>query len=210
MSPLPTRMINRWQNRQEPAPGQGTIYWHMLVGDQPEAREAARIARERLANFSGLHMPPPEWLHITTLVVGPTYEITTEQQQDMLATASELVAALPPVDVTLGRILYHPEAIAAEVQPVGPLKQIRNAIRTATLKATGREGYTEGPSQWIPHMTLAYSETEQQAEPLINTLGRALPTLNIAVNAVTLVVQQGPERLWDWHSVGRAAFLGQG
>ncbi|MGI5420487.1 2'-5' RNA ligase family protein [Actinomadura luteofluorescens] len=209
MSPLPTQMINRWQNRQEPGPDQGTIYWHMLLGDQPEASNAAHTAQKRLADFPGLHMPPPEWLHITTLVVGSTEEITTQQQQDMLAAASELLADIPPVDVTLGRILYHPEAIAAEVQPAGPLRQVRKAIQTATRKATGRQGHTEGPSQWLPHMTLAYSETEQPAEPLITALGRELPTSEFTINAVTLVDQQGPERLWSWHPAGRAVLLGR-
>lgn len=208
MSPLPTQMINRWQNREEPGPGQGTIYWHILLGDQPEARNAAQTAQKRLADFSGLHMPPAEWLHITTLVVGPTDEITTEQQQNMLAAASELLADISPVAVTLGRVLYHPEAIAAEVQPSSPLRQIRNAIQAATLKVTGREGYTEGPTQWIPHMTLAYSETVQPAEPLITALGSELPTNEFTINAVTLVAQQGPERLWNWHSVGRVTLSG--
>jgi 2'-5' RNA ligase len=200
-------MINRWQNREEPGHGQGTIYWHILLGDQPEARNAAATAHKRLADFPGLHMPPPQWLHITTLVVGPTDEITTDQQQDMLAAASELLADIPPIDVALGRILYHPEAIAAEVQPAGPLRQIRKAIQTATRKVTGREGHTEGPAHWLPHMTLAYSETEQPAEPLITALGRAIPTSEFTINAVTLVNQQGPERLWNWHPVGRAVRL---
>ncbi|WP_021596228.1 2'-5' RNA ligase family protein [Actinomadura welshii] len=208
MSPLPTQMINRWQNREEPGPDQGTIYWHILLSDHLEARNAAQTARKRLTDFSGLHMPPPEWLHITTLVAGPTDEITAEQQQDMLAAASELLAEVPPVDVTLGRIFYHPEAIASEVQPAGPLRQIRKAVQTATLKVTGREGRTEGPA-WTPHMTLAYSETEQPAEPLITALGRELPTSEFTINAVTLVVQQGPERLWDWHPVGQAPLLGR-
>ncbi|URM97074.1 2'-5' RNA ligase family protein [Actinomadura madurae] len=209
MSPLPKQMINRWQNREEPGPDQGTIYWHILLGDQPEARNAAQSAQKRLAEFTGLHMPPPEWLHITTLVVGPTDEITTEQQQDMLTAASELLAELPPVDVTLGRIFYHPEAIAAEVQPAGPLRQIRKAVQTATLKVTGREGHTEGPTQWLPHMTLAYSETEQPAEPLITALGRDLPASRFTVKTVSLVVQWGPERLWNWHPMGRASLLGR-
>ncbi|GAA2257097.1 hypothetical protein GCM10010402_10630 [Actinomadura luteofluorescens] len=209
MSPLPTQMINRWQNRQEPGPDQGTIYWHFLLSNQPEARNAAKTAQERLADFPGLHMPPSEWLHITTLVVGPTDEINIDQQQDMLATASELLADIPPVDVTLGRILYHPEAIAAEVQPTGPLRQIRKTIQTATRKATGRDGHTEGPAQWFPHMTLAYSETEQPAEPLITALGRELPTSEFTINAVTLVDQRGPERLWNWLPVGRASLLGR-
>jgi 2'-5' RNA ligase len=202
-------MINRWQNREEPGAGQGTIYWHILVGDEPEVRTAAATAQKRLADFPGLHMPPPEWLHITTLVVGPTDEISTGQQQDMVAAASELLVELPPVDVTLGRIFYHPEAIAAEVQPAGPLQQIRNAIQTATLKVTGREGHTEGPAQWLPHMTLAYSETEQPAEPLITALGREIPTTEFTINAVTLVNQQGPERLWNWHPVGRTPLRGR-
>lgn len=209
MSPLPTQMINRWQNREEPGPGQGTIYWHILLGDQPEARNAAKTAQKRLADFPSLHLPPSEWLHITTLVVGSTDEIATDQQRDMLSAASELLTDIPPVDVTLGRILYHPEAIATQVQPAGPLRQIRKAIQTATLKTTGREGHAEGPVQWLPHMTLAYSETEQPAEPLITALGRELPTSEFTINAVTLVVQQGPERLWNWHPVGCAPLLGR-
>ena len=203
MSPLPTHMINRWQNRKEPGPGQGTLYWHILVGDHPEARDLAHTAQKRLAGFHGLHMTPPEWLHITILVAGPTEEITTGQQHEMLAAASELLATVPPVTVTLSRILYHPEAIAVAVHPTGPLREIRVAVQTATHKVTGREGRTEGPAQWIPHMTLAYSETEQSAEPLITALGPKFPTCEFTINKVTLVDQRGPERLWNWHTLGR-------
>ncbi|GGQ05937.1 2'-5' RNA ligase [Actinomadura coerulea] len=209
MSPLPTRMINRWENREEPGPGRGTLYWHILVGDHAEARDLAKTAQKRLAGFQGLHMTPTEWLHITTLVVGSTDEITTMQQQDMLAAASELLAEIAPIDVTLGRIFYHPEAIAAEVHPIDPLRKIRNAVQTATLKVTSREGRTEGPTQWAPHMTLAYSETEQPAAPLITALGRELSTIrSFKINEVTLVDQQGPERNWNWHPVGSASCLG--
>ncbi|MEU4824611.1 2'-5' RNA ligase family protein [Actinomadura sp. NPDC023710] len=209
MSPLPTRMINRWQNRQEPGPGQGTLYWHILVGNHPEARDLAHTAQKRLAGFHGLHMTPTEWLHITTLVVGPTDEITLDQRQEMLAAASELLAALPPVPVTLSRILYHPEAIAVAVEPTDPLRHIRNAVQMAMHKATGREGLTEGPAQWTPHMTLAYSETEQPAGPLITTLGRDFPTQEFAIKEVTLVDQRGSERLWNWQPVGRVPLLGR-
>jgi 2'-5' RNA ligase len=207
MSPLPTLMINRWENRQEPGPGQGTLYWHILVGDHPEARDLAHTGQKRLAGFQGLHMTPPEWLHITTLEVGPTDDITPDQQHEMLAAASELLATLPPVTVTLGRILYHPEAIAVAVQPTDHLKQIRTAVQAATLQVTGREGHIEGPAQWIPHLTLAYSETEQPAEPLITALGRELPPHKLTIHEVTLVDQQGPERLWAWEPVGCAALL---
>ncbi|MEU8306893.1 2'-5' RNA ligase family protein [Actinomadura sp. NPDC048955] len=205
MSPLPTRMVNRWQNRQEPGPGQGTLYWHILVGDQPEARDLAHTAQKRLAGFRGLHMTPIEWLHITTLVVGPTGETTTEQQRTMLTAASQLLAALPPVTVTLSRVLYHPEAIAVAAHPSDPLRQIRAAVQTATLNVTGHEGHTEGSAQWTPHMTLAYSESDQPADPIIAALGRKVQAAEFNINTVTLVAQQGPERLWDWRPIGTVA-----
>lgn len=210
MSPLPTQMVNRWQNRAEPGPEQGTIYWHILIGAHPGARDLARTARERLAGFSGLHMTPPEWLHITTLVSGPSDEITDEQQRDMLTTASALLAKIPPIKVTLDRLLYHPEAIALAVRPTEHLDQVREAVQTATLKVTGREGHTEGPSRWTPHATLVYSEAEQPAEPLISALGRELPSCSITIEAITLVDQRGPERQWDWHPVGQASLQSRG
>lgn len=206
--PLPKQMINRWQNRNEVGPDQGTIYWHILLGDQPEARDFAEATQKRLSDFSGLHMTPPQWLHITTLVVGSTDEITDEQQQEMLDFASGIFAELPPIEVTLSRLLYHPEAISLAVHPTDRLNKIRKAVQTTTLKVTGREGHTEGPGRWIPHMTLAYSEAEQPAEPLITALGRELPTLEITIDAVSLVLQCGAERLWDWHAVGRVPLLG--
>ncbi|TYK53022.1 2'-5' RNA ligase family protein [Actinomadura decatromicini] len=207
--PLPTQMINRWQNRHEPGPDQGTIYWHILLGDKPEARDLAETVQKRLSNFPGLHLTPPRWLHVTTLMVGSTDEITGKQRQEMLDTASGLLAELPPIEVTLSRILYHPEAISLAVHPTDRLNKIRKAVQTTTVKVTGREGHTEGPSYWIPHMTLAYSEAEQPAEPLISALGRELPTREITVDAVSLVLQRGPERIWDWHPLGRIPLFGQ-
>ncbi|TDC38067.1 2'-5' RNA ligase family protein [Actinomadura sp. KC345] len=208
MSPLPAHMTDRWRNRAEPGPGQGTLYWHILMGDHPEAQDLAQDAQERLADIPGLHITPTEWLHITTHVAGPTEEITDAQQHDMLAMAQGLLTKIPPVNVTLDRILYHPEAIAVAVQPTDPLARIREAIQEATLKVTGSEGSTEGPEPWTPHMTIAYSETDQPAGPLITALGRELPTRRIIIDTVTLVDQRGAERRWDWHPVGNARLLG--
>ncbi|TDC44013.1 hypothetical protein E1281_34565 [Actinomadura sp. KC345] len=102
MSPLPAHMADRWRNRAEPGPGQGALYWHILMGDHAEARDLAHDAQDRLADIHGLHMTPAGWLHITTLVAGSTEEITGAQRQDMLDTAQGLLAKIPPVNVALG------------------------------------------------------------------------------------------------------------
>ena len=51
MNGLPDEMIDRWQDRAEPAPGEGLIYWHMLVGADPDVGALAQEVRRRLAPF---------------------------------------------------------------------------------------------------------------------------------------------------------------
>ena len=70
MSGLPAEMTDRWQDRAEPAPGEGLIYWHMLVGLDPDVLALATDVRRRLARFPGLHMTPLAWLHMTVLIAG--------------------------------------------------------------------------------------------------------------------------------------------
>ena len=79
MTALPTQMIDRWQHRADPAPGEGTVYWHMPMDGYPEVVSLARSARQRLAPFGGLHMTPLERLHMTTMVAGPASDFTADQ-----------------------------------------------------------------------------------------------------------------------------------
>lgn len=209
MSPLPTHMRDRWQNRADTPPGKGTVYWHILMGGYPEVRSRAQKAQDQLANFSGLHMTPLDWLHMSVLVVGTTDEVTSDQMKKMVDLASLSLSNAPPIKVTLGRVLYHPEAIMLGIEEEGALDPILNAAKTATTCIAGREGYTtSGPGSWLPHMTLCYSTSKQAAEPLIHTLGVKLPVCEIIIDTLTLVVQWGPERQWHWEPVGSALLSG--
>lgn len=200
MNDLPAELIDRWQSRVEPRHGQGAIYWHILLGDDPNVRALATEAQRRLAQFKGLHMTPQRWLHATMLIVGSTDNITEQQMTAMTEQASELLSRVDPITVTLGRILYHPEGIVLEIQPRDALTPVLRAVQTATCSVTGQEGHINGNGPWIPHVTICYSTSRQPAEPIIKALGQKLPSRQVQVSAVSLVIQRGPERLWDWHS----------
>jgi 2'-5' RNA ligase len=203
MSPLPGRMRDRWRNRAEVKSGQGTIYWHILLRDQPKALAMAGEAQERLSSFTGLHMTPPESLHITTLLIGSTESIASQQTTRMLDEAKRALSHVRPINVTLGRILYHPEAIMLGVDPQRALDPILEGVRAGTRAAIGEEGAINGSfSSWTPHVTVAYSTADQPAAPIIDSLGRELPNCTVLIDAVSLVIQWGPERLWDWKTVG--------
>jgi 2'-5' RNA ligase len=196
---LPEQMKDRWARRADPAPGERTLYWHVLMRDYPQVGELASQARQRLAAFTGLHMTPPEWLHMTTLVAGPAEHLTDQQIQQMAAVASEQLADVPPITASLGKILYHPEAIMLAVAPAADLAPIRAAAVTATEAVTGP--VTSDEASWMPHVTLCYSTTEQPAQPVITALGKQLPPCQVGIGAVSLVIQNGPERDWNWTTV---------
>ena len=206
MNPLPSKMRNRWASRTEPAPGCGTIYWHVPLHTYPEARAAAMDAQKVLAAFPGLHMTPLKWLHMTTLVVGSPDEMTRAQMSAMVSAAQRLLCDNAPIPVTLGKVLYHPEAIVLRVQPVEALQLILDAAQLATREAVGHSGVTDEllPSLWTPHMTVAYSTTEQPAGPIVSALGKSIRERQILIDSLTLVIQWGPERHWDWEPIGTA------
>jgi 2'-5' RNA ligase len=199
---LPAELIDRWQGRAELRHDQGEIYWHILLGDDPNVCALAAEARRRLAQFTGLHITPQRWLHATTLVVGSTDDITQHQMTAMIEGVSESLSSVDPITVTFGRILYHPEGIMLGIEPVDALMPVLHAVQTATQNSTGYEGRINGNSLWIPHVTICYSTSRQPAEPIINALGRELPSRRVRIGAVSLVIQRGPERLWDWHLRG--------
>lgn len=205
MSPLPTRMRDRWLDRADCPPGCGTIYWHILMRTYSQARAAAIDVHEILKDFDGLHMTPLRWLHITTLIAGSTDEITRTQMSAMVSEAQRLLSGVVPIPVTLGKIFYHPEAIVLEVEPAEALRPILDAAQSATLKAVGHTGTSDETSpSWTPHMTVAYSTADQPAEPIISTLGRSIRERQVLIDSLTLVIQWGPEKLWDWEPVGTA------
>src|SRR5262245_54336751 len=104
MTRLPAQMIDRWHSRAEPGPGEGTVYWHMLMNDHPRVVDLARDAQEQLARFPGLHMTPLDRLHMTIMVAGPADDFSEDQLQQMIRAVSGLLADTPPITVTVGGI----------------------------------------------------------------------------------------------------------
>jgi 2'-5' RNA ligase len=201
MTALPAQMRDRWQHRADPAPGEGTVYWHMPMHGYQQVVELARDAQQRLAPFGGLHMTPLERLHMTTMVAGPAASFSGGQLDQMATTATSLLASMPPVTVTLGRILYHPEAIMFGVSPGKALIPVRRAALMATRLVMGHDAPHEDPDDWIPHITVCYSTAHQPAAPLIAALGESFPRCDIQIGALSLIIQQGPERRWDWDTI---------
>jgi 2'-5' RNA ligase len=203
MSPIPLRFTGRWDNPSLLS-YDDAVCWHVLLGGDAAVRAAAETARRRLARFTGLHMTPPEWLHVTILRAGTADSETRDDMSRMLARAQAELARTAPVTVTLQRVFYHPEAITLSVAPGSALAPVLAAARQVLGPDAGDVEGDEFP----PHMTLCYSTAEQPAAPVIAELGKTLPPCEVTIGELSLVVQDGPEDLWNWRVAGSAMMLG--
>jgi 2'-5' RNA ligase len=198
-------MADRWKCRPEPKPGQGKLYWHILFKEHPQVQALASIGQQKLNCFPGLHFTPMPWLHVTTLVVGFIEEFTASEIEEMVGRAHGLFSEIPPITITLGKILYHREAIALGIRPGDALDPVFKAVRAASrVKIPEDESAERAP--WTPHVTLAYSNSVQPAPPIIDALGHELPSCDATVSRVNLIVQEGAERLWKWRSIAEVPF----
>jgi 2'-5' RNA ligase len=204
VSPLPVQMEDHWV----PEPGVDTtrpqLMWFMLFGDHPQVAELARLGQARLAGLAGLDLVPQQWLHMTTLIAGFADEITPDQVDAMADQALQMLAGIPPVTITLGRILYHPRAVMLAARPPEALEPVLRAVQRATRIATGRHGKLHY-EPWTPHITLAYGNSARPAAPVMEALGQELPRQRVTISSISLV-SQAPEQLWAWRLVNQVPF----
>jgi 2'-5' RNA ligase len=191
-----------WALQPGTDPQRAQLIWFIRAGDYPQATELAQLARERLAGLDGLDHVPAEWLHMTTLIAGYADETAAAQVQAMTDRAQTLLAAVPPITVTFGRVLYHPRAIILAAEPREALTPVLTACQQATRQATGHDG-TFHTDPWIPHLTLAYSNTAHPAQPAIDALGRQLPSRQVTITSVSLT-SQTPDQRYTWDLIADA------
>jgi 2'-5' RNA ligase len=189
-------------------PGRVQYHWHMLFHDQPAVGDLAEAAQRSLAGLPGLDLVARQWLHLTMLVAGFADEVSAEQLATMTEQAQARLTRVPPIPVVLGRVYYRPEAIVLLVDPPGALAPVLEAVQAATT-AADCAGHTD-TDPWVPHVTVAYSNGSQAADPYVAALGTRMPDTPITISSVSLVGQTQVGRSWQWEPVAEVGLCGSG
>jgi 2'-5' RNA ligase len=208
MSPLPTKMANHWWQRPGRHPGRLLYQWHLAFHDQPQMHKLVDMAQSRIKNFPGLDMVDVQLLHLTTYIVGFADEISQSTVDEMVAGTRQRLTTVAPIPITIGRIGYHPQAVTILVEPPDALTPVLDAVRDAAT-AAGCHGHTD-TDPWRPHISIAYSHTDDPAAPIIAALGRSLPQTQITIKSISLVSQTQVGHSWQWKPVVEVLLGGAG
>jgi 2'-5' RNA ligase len=190
-------LADHWWWRPGVCPGRRLLVWHILLGDQSEVRDLVRHCQDKLTDLDGLDLIPAEWLHMTTQIVGFADEIPDEEIEAMINAAAERLADLDPVQVEVGKMWFHPEAVMLTARPAHILDPVRLAIRDAVAATVSRHQLADEPD-WTPHVSVAYSNATGPAAPIIAAFKIPPRPRPMTVRQVHLVTQQRAGHLYRW------------
>ncbi|MGP4114018.1 2'-5' RNA ligase family protein [Streptomyces sp. 4N509B] len=183
---------HRWPTQEHRA------HWHVLFDHQPAVRDFARAHADLLSRHPELTPVPIEGLHATLQSIGP---LSASQAAEVAAAARPVLQTVGPFEVEVGPAQIVHNGVVAAVYPEDDMSRLYWALRETTESVVGSDAMPPAPDRFWPHLTLAYSQTEWNADDLARALVKLRPPrATMTVASVALVDQQQRWRdryVWD-------------
>jgi 2'-5' RNA ligase len=196
---------NHWWWRPGMRPGRRVDTFYVTFSGLPSARVLAASARQRLAGLPGLDLVPDEWLHLTVQEVGFSDEVTGTDLAAIIAAATDGLATIAPVTVTMGPPKVVGEGIICPVTPAGALDPIWDEVRAAIGDVRGPDRVLDSArwARWSPHVSLAYANADGPAEPFKAALDGFTDVATVTVGAVDLIRFGRDRQMYEWETITR-------
>jgi 2'-5' RNA ligase len=162
-----------------------------------------RLATEYQAHldFAGLDRIPIHGLHLTMQGVGFTDEVSATDIDAIAESVSHKLMAIEPIPVTLASPIVNEEAVLIPVSPAERLNALRAAVRAGIADIWGAGTVPEEADGWLPHMSLAYSNTTSPTAPVIDAINNAAVRPAAAtVTAVQLIILGRDTHEYRWET----------
>lgn len=198
-----TELTNHWWWR--PGWKVGTRYyaWHITFDDQAGFHSLVDRYQEQLAHVDGLDLIPREWLHLTIQGLGFVEDVSVSQVDDVLANVGERFSELNPVTVRFEKPIIRPEAIALIPRPFELVQDLQRQIREAIADVLGQDAVPAEPATGFqPHVSIAYVNTPQPADAVVQALSRAeAQAVSVDLPQVALIEMHRDRRMYEWETV---------
>jgi 2'-5' RNA ligase len=196
---------NHWSGPARPR----AYYWYLTFASAPEVCNLAARCQEALA-FPYYDPVPPHGLHMTLDQIAPEDGITTAQLNSVGDAARLACQAVPPFRISLGKLSGTTGAVGFTVTPAARIRELRDALRAATLSACPGAPVTR--YEIAPHVTIAYGNTDNvpaaDAIAAVGKLNAAEPKAEAVVEEAELVLLERRQRSYAWEVISRVPLTG--
>lgn len=200
MSIQPATMADHWWWRPGWRPGRRFYTWHFTFQDAADVHRLAETYRQSLAGVQGLDLVPDRWLHLTMQGLGFVDEVPEKEARAVVEAATARVRAVPSFQLALHRPDITPEAIRWEASPSKPSADVRTAIRAAI--ADVRPQVPEAVDGFVPHVSIAYSNSQGPAAPVAEALARVdAESARARIDSVELIVLNRDQHMYEWERI---------
>jgi 2'-5' RNA ligase len=210
-------MRSHWWWRPGWAPGRRQLAWHLTFGAQTVSRGQTDLRRVvggyqiRLAELPGLDLVPVEWLHLTVQGIGFADEVDAGELEQIVAAVRRRCAALAPVRLTLGPAELQQEGVWLRVAPSVAVRRVRAAVRAGIAEVWGASRVPESAGGFVPHASLAYSNTDGSSEPYAAaSAGIRLRSATVELAAIQMVSLSRDRHPYRWEAVATLPFGAKG
>ncbi|SIN30397.1 2'-5' RNA ligase family protein [Micromonospora cremea] len=204
--PAPIEYVDNMQDHWWWRPGwqAGRHYYacHFAIGEHAELAELAWRYQEALRTFPALDLIPSTWLHLTMQGIGFLDDLDDEQVARLSHGIRERLAELPAPVVTFHRPVVRKEAVYLPADPPAPIAAVRDAVRDVLAHVLGEDNAELAPGRvqsFRPHVSVAYSNAAQPAEPIAAALEQveAEPVV-VHLDHVGLLEFHRDHRMYEW------------
>lgn len=197
-----TQVRNHWWWRPGWRAGRHFYACHLTLADQPQLRALVKCYQDAVRHLPDLDLIPPQWLHITTQGIGFADEISRADLAAVTAAVKERLSDLELPLATFHQATIRPEAVLLRAEPPQPLYQLRMAIYDAIAAVLSPDKFSEPrpePSQFTPHVSAAYVNSDGPVEPIARAIADLNPhPVTATFRAISLLEFHRDRRMYEW------------
>jgi 2'-5' RNA ligase len=199
-----SHMRNHWWWRPGWSKGTRFYTWHLTFQGAGDVHRYTDAYRCGLAHVEGLDLIPDQWLHLTMQGVGDVRQVAEKEVAAIVDAVSGRLRALSPFTLHFDAPVITPEAVETLVQPAERVRELRNAIRAGIADV-----WTDVPESedgFIPHVSVAYSNSDGPAEPIQAALDavHTAPAMCEVTHAELIIIGRD-DRMYTWETVASSA-----
>ncbi len=204
------RVRDHWWWRPGWHAGRRFYTWHLTFDGQQDLHRLVRGYQAHL-HLPALDLLPLPWLHLTVQGVGFTDQVSQRDLRAVVAAAAERCARVAPFPLALGPAAVGPEGVKLRVLPAAPVERLRATLREAIAAVWGAGQVPEAAEGFSPHVSVAYSNAEGPAAPLIARVERAGPQqATVTIRAAQLLDLERDTHVYRWKTQATVPLLAEG